>query len=382
MDFRLKTFVSVARHRSFTRAARELFITQPAVTRHIKELEAQAGTTLFDRSGGGIALTKAGEAMLFHAEKILDSYRRMQFDMNLLTGNFSGELRLGASSTIAQYVLPPCLARFSTRYPEIRLTLDTGNSRQMVQALFSRSIDLALVEGEARHAGIRYEPFMRDELVLVTGSRSAYAARETVTPQELTALPIVLRENGSGTLEVIERRLGERQIKLSSLNVIMQMGSTEGIKSFLASYDCVALLSVQAVTRELLSDTLTVIDIDGLSFEREFAFATLQGVPGTVAGDFMRFASETLPHTRKNNRKSKPSSRYSPQPSWNRSLCATVSATRSPGAICRGTSAAWVQERRPRRPSVSFAICGPVSSSRPESPGPCPANASPWATPC
>ncbi|HJE88837.1 LysR family transcriptional regulator [Rikenella microfusus] len=303
MDFRLKTFVSVARHRSFTRAARELFITQPAVTRHIKELEAQAGTTLFDRSGGGIALTKAGEAMLFHAEKILDSYRRMQFDMNLLTGNFSGELRLGASSTIAQYVLPPCLARFSTRYPEIRLTLDTGNSRQMVQALFSRSIDLALVEGEARHAGIRYEPFMRDELVLVTGSRSAYAARETVTPQELTALPIVLRENGSGTLEVIERRLGERQIKLSSLNVIMQMGSTEGIKSFLASYDCVALLSVQAVTRELLSDTLTVIDIDGLSFEREFAFATLQGVPGTVAGDFMRFASETLPHTRKNNRK-------------------------------------------------------------------------------
>lgn len=103
----------------------------------------------------------------------------------------------------------------------------------MVQAFFSRSIDLALVEGEARHAGIHYEPFMRDELVLVTGSRSTYAARETVTPQELTALSIVLRENGSGTLEVIGRRLGERQIRLSSLNVIMQMGSTEGIKSFL-----------------------------------------------------------------------------------------------------------------------------------------------------
>lgn len=304
MDFRLKTFVSVARHRSFTRAAHELFVTQPAVTRHIKELEAQVGTTLFDRNGGSVTLTKAGEVMLFHAEKILDSYRRMQFDMNLLTGNFSGELRLGASSTIAQYVLPPCLARFSVRYPDIRTSLDTGNSRQMVQALFSHSIDLALVEGEARHAGIHYQPFMRDELVLVTGSRSAYASREAISPEELATLPMVLRENGSGTLEVIERRLGERHIKLSALNVIMQMGSTEGIKSFLASYDCVALLSVQAVTRELLSDTLTVIDIDGLDFEREFAFATLQGVPGTIAENFIRFAAETLPNNRKNhNRK-------------------------------------------------------------------------------
>lgn len=299
MDFRLKTFVSVARHRSFTRAAHELFVTQPAVTRHIKELEAQVGTTLFDRSRGSITLTKAGEVMLYHAEKILDSYRRMQFDLNLLTGNFSGELRLGASSTIAQYVLPPYLARFSGRYPEIRATLDTGNTRQMVQALFSHSIDLALVEGEARHAGIHYQPFMRDELVLVTGSRSAYASRDTVSPQELTTLPIVLRENGSGTLEVIERRLGEHHIKLSGLNVIMQMGSTEGIKSFLANYDCVALLSVQAVTRELLSDTLTVIDIDGLSFEREFAFATLQGVPGNVAESFIRFAAEQQPKPRK-----------------------------------------------------------------------------------
>lgn len=304
MDFRLKTFVSVARNRSFTRAALELFITQPAVTRHVKELEAQVGATLFDRSGGSVTLTKAGEAMLFHAEKILDSYRRMQFDMNLLTGNFSGELRLGASSTIAQYVLPPCLARFSTRYPEIRTTLDTGNTRQMVQALFSHSIDLALVEGEARHTGIHYQPFMRDELVLVTGSRSAYASRDTITGEELTTLPVVLRENGSGTLEVIERRLGERHIKLSSLNVIMQMGSTEGIKSFLTHYDCVALLSVQAVTRELLSDTLTVIDIEGLDFQREFAFATLQGVPGNIAENFIRFAAEALPNTKKShNRK-------------------------------------------------------------------------------
>lgn len=302
MDFRLKTFVSVARHRSFTRAAHELFITQPAVTRHIKELETQIGTNLFVRSSGTVTLTQAGETMLFHAEKILDSYRRMQFDLNLLTGNFSGELKLGASSTIAQYVLPPCVARFSTRYPDIRTSIETGNSRQMIQALFSRSIDLALVEGEARHAGIHYEPFMRDELVLVTGSRSAYASRETITPQELATLPLVLRENGSGTLEVIERRLGEHHIKLAALNVILQMGSTEGIKSFLANYDCVALLSVQAVARELLSDTLTVIDIEGLTFEREFAFATLQGVPETVAENFMRFASESLSH-RKNNRK-------------------------------------------------------------------------------
>lgn len=248
MDFRLKTFVSVARNRSFTRAAFELFITQPAVTRHIQELESQYGTTLIERTRGSVSLTKAGEVMLFHAEKILDSYRKMQFDLNLLTGNFSGELRLGASTTIAQYVLPPFLARFSGRHPEIRTSLITGNTEQMEAALLDHTI--------------------------------------------------VLRESGSGTLEVIEKRLADQHIKLASLNTIMQLGSTESIKSFLANYDCVAILSIQSVTRELLSDTLKVIDINGVEFEREFSFATLQGAQPTMADNFIHFTTNPSEWTR------------------------------------------------------------------------------------
>lgn len=293
MDFRLKTFAAVARNRSFTRAASDLYISQPAVSRQISELERQYGVTLFLRNGNSIQLTKAGEVMLFHAEHILDRYRRLQFDLNLLTGNFSGELRLGASSTIAQYVLPPYLARFSSRFPEIRTSLVTGNTEQMEAALLGNTIDLALVEGEARRSGIRYLHFLRDELVLVTGTHSAYAARDSICPQELVSMPIVLRENGSGTLEVLERRLGELHIKLSALNVIMQLGSTESIKSFLANYDCVAFVSIQAVTRELLSDSLRVIDIEGLDLEREFAFATLQGAMPAPADNFIRFATDS-----------------------------------------------------------------------------------------
>lgn len=112
MDFRLKVFHSVATNLSFTKASKELFISQPAISKHIHELEVQYKTPLFDRVGSRIGLTHAGELLLSHTKQLLAAYRQMDFEMNLLTDNFAGELRLGASTTISQYVLPPILASF------------------------------------------------------------------------------------------------------------------------------------------------------------------------------------------------------------------------------------------------------------------------------
>lgn len=165
MDFRLKVFHSVATNLSFTKASKELFISQPAISKHIHELEVQYKTSLFDRVGSHIGLTHAGELLLSHTKQLLAAYRQMDFEMNLLTDNFAGELRLGASTTISQYVLPPVLASFIKKFPEIKVSLLNGNSRDIEQVLREGKITLGLVEGTAHQSTLHYTPFMRDELV-------------------------------------------------------------------------------------------------------------------------------------------------------------------------------------------------------------------------
>ena len=128
-DFRLKVFQSVAKNLSFTKASQELFVSQPAITKHIQELETYYQARLFDRQGNKISLTKAGELLLKHSEKILDDYKQLEYEMHLLHNEYIGELKLGASTTIAQYVLPPLLANFIAKFPQINLSLINGNSR-------------------------------------------------------------------------------------------------------------------------------------------------------------------------------------------------------------------------------------------------------------
>lgn len=289
MDFRLKVFYSVAMNKSFTKASKELFITQPAISKHIHELEAQYQTPLFDRTGGQITLTRAGELLLSHTNVLLSVYRQMDFEMNLLTDHFSGDLKLGASTTIAQYVLPPVLSSFIRKFPDIRVSLLNGNSRDIEQALRDGKITLGMVEGNTRQNTLHYHSFMKDELVVVAHTGSSLARYDELTLDQLCSFPLVLRENGSGTLEVLESVLAEHQIKLSRLNVLMQLGSTESIKLFLENSDVLGIVSVRAVTRELMAGVLKVIDIDCFKAERVFSFVQLQGQSGGLEESFIRY---------------------------------------------------------------------------------------------
>ncbi|WP_459186910.1 LysR substrate-binding domain-containing protein [Parabacteroides sp. APC149_11_2_Y6] len=289
MDFRLKVFHSVATNLSFTKASKELFISQPAISKHIHELEIQYKIPLFNRTGNKIALTVAGELLLSHTNQLLSAYRQMEFEMNLLTDNLSGELSIGASTTIAQYVLPPVLASFIRKFPDVRITLLNGNSRDIEQALYDGKITLGMVEGNIRQNTLRYQPFMKDELVVVAHTGSSFARYDELTLEELCRMPLVLRENGSGTLNVLEDTLAKHQIKMTQLNVRMQLGSTESIKSFIENSDTLAIISVRAVTRELMSGQLKVIDVENFSAERMFSFIQLQGQSGGVEESFIRY---------------------------------------------------------------------------------------------
>ncbi|WP_018618304.1 LysR family transcriptional regulator [Spirosoma luteum] len=296
LDFRLHVFYTVAKRLSFTKAAAELYVTQPAVTKHIQELEHQFGTALFDRRGNQISLTTAGNVFLRHAETIMATYRQLEFDMNALKGEPGGTLRVGASTTVAQYVIPPVLARFHEQSADVSISLLSGNTERIEQWLLNDEIDLGLVEGRTHHSDIRYTPFVKDELVLICRADHPLADRDEITLDELRAIPIVLRERGSGSLEVVEHALRGAGLRLTDLTIEMQLGSTESMKSYLGSSRCMAFVSVFAVQHELQAGSLKILDVQGLTIQRDFYSIQMQGVSEGLADTFMRF---TRQHYRK-----------------------------------------------------------------------------------
>jgi DNA-binding transcriptional LysR family regulator len=289
-DFRLQVFHTVAKRLNFTRAAEELFISQPAVTRHIQELEQQFKVKLFERNGTRIRLTDAGQRLLQHTEELFAIYRNIEFDMSSLTRRQSGRLYLGGSMTTAPYIIPPILARFHGRYPDVEVSLITGNTQQIEQALGQQEIDLGIVEGHSRHSSISYTEFMKDEIVLVSNPAHPLAKRASIRPEDLTRIPLLLREPGSGTLEVVAHALKGIGIKLSQLNKEMQLNSTEVIKSYLLNAPCMAFLSIHAIEKELQNNECCIIDVKGLHIERNFYFARLQGDTQALPELFMKFA--------------------------------------------------------------------------------------------
>jgi LysR family transcriptional regulator, transcriptional activator of the cysJI operon len=289
-DFRLQVFHTVAKRLNFTRAAEELFISQPAVTRHIQELEQQFKVKLFERNGTRIRLTDAGQRLLQHTEELFAIYRNIEFDMSSLTRRQSGRLYLGGSMTTAPYIIPPILARFHGRYPDVEVSLITGNTQHIEQALEQQEIDLGIVEGRSRHSSISYTEFMKDEIVLVSNPAHPLAKRASIRPEDLTRIPLLLREPGSGTLEVVAHALKGIGIKLSQLNKEMQLNSTEVIKSYLLNAPCMAFLSIHAIEKELQNNECCIIDVKGLHIERNFYFARLQGDTQALPELFMKFA--------------------------------------------------------------------------------------------
>lgn len=290
-DFRLKVFHTVARRLNFTKAANELFITQPAVTKHIQEIEHYFKVKLFERNGTKIKLTPAGKVLLDHTEQLFTVYRNLEFELNTFTQKKSGTLRIGASTTVAQYVLPPVLADFHKKFSHVKVTLTTNNTEQIEKALQNKNIDLGIVEGQSKNKLFKYTEFIKDELVLVAGMDHALAKKGTIKPEELLKIPLLLREPGSGTLEVIAGALKPLGIKISQLQNEMQLGSSESMKRYLLNSQAMAFLSVHAILKELKNKECTIIDVKGLHIERNFYFIQQHGQLGALPDFFMKFAS-------------------------------------------------------------------------------------------
>lgn len=276
-NFRLIVFRAVAEH-SFRKAAEELYLTQPAVSLQIKALEEEIGVQLFDRSGSQIALTEAGKILLNYSLRSNALLVQAQQEIAALSGEHAGNLALGASTTIAQYVLPRLLGEFSKAYPRVHLTMISGNTEQIVEAVEEQTIELGLIEGPARSRDVKAESFLEDELVLIVPSAHEWAELKSISCSEIAAAPLLMRERGSGTRRVVEMALESQCVKLSSLQIVMELDSTEAIKSAVEAGLGVGFVSRWAIAKDTrLDNNFKIVAVEGLRIQREFQLVHATG---------------------------------------------------------------------------------------------------------
>jgi LysR family transcriptional regulator, transcriptional activator of the cysJI operon len=287
-NFRLKVFRAVAEHLNFRKAAGQLFLTQPAVTLQIKALESDLGVRVFDRAGGKITLTRQGTVLLQYASKLANLASEAERQLGCSEGSVSGELALGASTTIAQYVLPRLLGAFQNEYPKIQFSLHSGNTSEVVRWLLEGKVALGLIEGPARERGVRTEPFMEDELILIMPPSFD---SNRLTPAQLLATILLMREQGSGSRRVVEMALEKADLKLKAFKKVMELDSTEAIKSAVEAGLGVGFVSRWAIAKELELGTLKVAEVSGVRATRHFSLISRTGPePRGPAGALRTFA--------------------------------------------------------------------------------------------
>lgn len=295
-NFRLKVFRTVAGQMSFRKAAEVLHLSQPAVSQQIRLLEEEAAIRLFDRGSGDghgnqIALTEAGIVLLGYATTAAETMLEAERALTALNDDVKGELRLGASTTVAQYVLPRILGAFLRQNPNVHLSVMSGNTDRIAEAVAERRIALGIIEGPAMRRDMKTERMVRDEMVLIVAPGHVWARAEQITPAELVKAPMLLRERGSGSRRVVERALKKAGISLRSLQVVMELDSTEAIISGVEAELGVGFVSRCAIGKVLRLGTVRTVSVKGLEVVRDFSFVRLAGTETTgAAASFQRFA--------------------------------------------------------------------------------------------
>jgi len=224
-DRRLQVFYAVAKQLSFTKAAEVLFMTQPAVTFQIKQLEEHFNTRLFDRGHGRISLTPAGEVVLQYAEKILGLSSEMDIRLAEMTGEIGGSLIVGGSTTIAEFMLPRILGEFKVAYPNVKPRLLVANSETIETRVAEHTIDIGFIESPSHQPNLETEVCCEDELMVICSPKFPLARYKEISPQHLTEYPYISREPGSGTREFTDDYLRKAGITLDQMKLVTELGS-------------------------------------------------------------------------------------------------------------------------------------------------------------
>jgi DNA-binding transcriptional LysR family regulator len=301
-NFRLKVFRAVAENLSFRKAGEALYLTQPAVTLQIKMLESELGVKLFERRSSGVLLTEAGKVLLPFANQLHQLALEAEGQLARLHGGTSGELILGASTTIAQYVLPAALAEFARSYPDIHLQVFSENTEQISAGVASGRFGLGLIEGPPLRTDLKVTRWFDDELLIVVPASHEWAGLNEIKPEKLCDVPLVMRERGSGSRHVVEQGLQKAGVRLSGLRIVMELDSTEAILSCVEEGLGVGFVSEWALVRRSQAQSLITLRLRGAPILRSFSFVHAQGpeLDGPAAA-MLRFLQNRMPVIHKQN---------------------------------------------------------------------------------
>jgi DNA-binding transcriptional LysR family regulator len=293
-DRRLQVFHAVAKHLSFTKAAEALFMTQPAVTFQIKQLEEHFNTRLFERGHGQISLTDAGRVVLEYAERILGLSSEMEARLKDMTGQVAGLLLIGSSMTIAEYLLPQVLGEFSARFPGVAPRLLVANSEQVQNQVVEHSLDVGFIESDSQLPALITEVACEDELLVVCAPSHPLAQHKSVKPELLPQHAYLSREPGSGTREVTDHYLQKLGFAPDSLQPVMELGSPEALKGMAATGRGFAIMSRATVVKERQLGLLAGIPLVPRLVRNLSVVYSKQRFRSKLVSGFVAFAKERL----------------------------------------------------------------------------------------
>jgi DNA-binding transcriptional LysR family regulator len=293
-DRRLQVFHAVAKHLSFTKAAEALFMTQPAVTFQIRQLEEHFDTRLFDRAHGRIALTPAGQSALEYAERILALSAELDTRMKEMSGQVAGPLLIGASMTIAEFLLPQVLGEFKSRFPGVVPRLFVANSEAVQARIAERTLDLGFIEGESHLPSLGTEVCCDDELEVVCAPGHPLARLKSVSPQALMEHAYIGREPGSGTREVIDSYLRKAGVSPDEMQVVMELGSPEALKGLAVTGLGFAIMSRATVAKETALGQLARVPLVPRLTRHFTVVYPKERFHSRLVNSFVQFAKERL----------------------------------------------------------------------------------------
>ena len=268
----LRIFVSVFKHRSFSKASRELSLTQPTVSDHIQNLEHDLNCRLFDRLGRTILPTKEAEVLNHYAREVIEKAEALREVIGNFKKEIDGELILGASNIPGTYLMPSLMVSFRKKYPSVSVQVSISDSRGIVEKVIGQELLMGIVGAEIPNAQVSYTTLMEDELIVVASPSMMTKAKMSL--QDLLLYPIVSREKGSGTLRETERILEEMGLPIDALRVAGVFGSTEAVKQAVKAGFGISILSKMSVAEDLRHNTLKEVKIKGVLMKRKIVLVT------------------------------------------------------------------------------------------------------------
>jgi len=292
IDFRhLETFCRVADLKSFSKAADDLFLTQPTVSGHILSLEQSLSLRLFDRTSREVRLTKAGEVFLKYASKILSFRKDLLNALSEFSQGIKGELSLGASTIPGEYLLPKLMGDFKREHPHFIISLKIADTKEIVQYVLQDNVEFGIIGAKLNHPSLHYEKYEEDEIIVVAPSDHPLTRKKKVNLEELLKEPWIIREEGSGTQMAIEKALRKKGKSLKQFNVVMEMGSTSSVKEGVKAKLGLTFISRRATEEELNQGFLSRIDVEGIGLiSRQIYIVSHRGRTLSPIGmQFLRF---------------------------------------------------------------------------------------------